>query len=212
MSETRSVKIGDDERGGWSSDRPRRDGTPSGGGGRPVDISTRQRVLKVTDRLRYTPGSLVVVISASEKDRESFVDRVFIEDKNAILSTVRIRKLLEQKFSGEELEAKTRQLWEATIVKRLGNGDQVIVPIEGLDGADREALNRLAHAKRRPRHAIFLDTGGSDEERPALNELRNRLEGGDLGQEGFQTALRLSAGALHDLKRIVFRTPQRDDD
>src|SRR4051812_36860225 len=36
----RSVKISDDERGGWSSDRPRREGGPA----RPVDISTRCRV------------------------------------------------------------------------------------------------------------------------------------------------------------------------
>lgn len=206
MSE-RVVKIGDDERGGWSSDRPRREGAPA----RPVDISTRCRVLKISDRLRYTPGSLVVVVSASEQDRERFVDRVF-EEKNAILSPVRVRALLAQKVAPEELEERTGQLLDAAIAKRIGNGDSVVVPVEGLDGADRERLARVAHARRRPRHVIFLDTGGSDEERPLLNELRNRLESGDLGAEGFQTALRLSSGALSDVKRIVFRQPPRDDD
>lgn len=206
MSE-RVVKIGDDERGGWSSDRPRREGAPA----RPVDISTRCRVLKISDRLRYTPGSLVVVVSASEQDRERFVDRVF-EEKNAILSPVRVRALLAQKVAPEELEERTQQLLDAAIAKRIGNGDSVVVPVEGLDGADRERLARVAHARRRPRHVIFLDTGGSDEERPLLNELRNRLESGDLGAEGFQTALRLSSGALADVKRIVFRQPPRDDD
>lgn len=206
MSE-RSVKIGDDERGGWSSDRPRRDG----GAPRPVDISTRCRVLKLSDRMRYTPGSLVVIVSASQQDRERFVERVF-EEKNAVLSPVRVRALLAQKVGADELEERTQQLLDAAIAKRLANGDSVVVPVAGLDGADRERLARMAHAKRRPRHVIFLDTGGSDEERPQLNELRNRLEAGDLGSEGFQTALRLSSGALSDVKRIVFRQPPRDDD
>lgn len=204
----RSVKIGDDERGGWSSDRPRRDG----GERRPADISTRCRVLKLSDRMRYTPGSIVVVVSASEADRERFVDRVF-EEKNAILSPVRVRKLLAQKVGAEELEERTAQLLEAAVAKRLGNGDSVVVPVEGLDAEGRERLARMAHARRRPRHVIFLDTGtDDDEERAQLNELRNRLEAGDLGAEGFQTALRLSSGALADVKRIVFRQPPRDDD
>lgn len=206
MSE-RIVKIGDDERGGWSSDRPRRDGAAA----RPVDISTRCRVLKVSDRMRYTPGSLVVIVSASQQDRERFVERVF-EEKNAVLSPVRVRALLAQKVGADELEERTQQLLDAAIAKRIANGDSVVVPVEGLEGADRERLARVAHAKRRPRHVIFLDTGGSEEERPVLNELRNRLESGDLGAEGFQTALRLSPGALADVKRIVFRQPPRDDD
>ena len=58
----RSVKIADDERGGWSSDRPRPGNRPE----RPADLSTRCRVLKPADRLRYSPGSLVMVVSGSE--------------------------------------------------------------------------------------------------------------------------------------------------
>ena len=56
MSETpgsRSVKIGVDERTGWSSERPRKDGAPP----RPIDISTRCRVLAPSDRVRYSPGA-----------------------------------------------------------------------------------------------------------------------------------------------------------
>jgi hypothetical protein len=204
----RTVKIGDDERGGWSSDRPRRDGAPA----RPVDISTRCRVLKVSDRLRYSPGSLVVVVSPSEKERERFVERVF-EDRGAVLSPVRIRGLLAQKVGADELDARTKQLLDATIAKRIANGDSVVVPLAGLDSADREALARVAHARRRPRHVIFLDLPAEDDEQRAeLNELRTRLESGALGAEGFQTALRLSGGALADVKRIVFRQPPRDDD
>ena len=47
---------------------------------------------------------------------------------------------------------------------------------------------------------------------PALNELRRALDAGELGNEGFQTALRLGGGSIGELKRIVFRPPPRDDD
>src|SRR5688572_17658135 len=69
----RSVKIADDERGGWSSDRPRRGKGPE----RPADISTRCRVLRPTDRMRYSPGSLVVVVSGSDDEADRLAQRVF---------------------------------------------------------------------------------------------------------------------------------------
>src|SRR5436190_16682352 len=79
----RSVKIGADERTGWSSDRPRgRDGQDRPA--RPIDISTRCRTLKPSDRMRYSPGSLVVVVSASPADRDRFVDRA-VEERGAVL-------------------------------------------------------------------------------------------------------------------------------
>jgi tripartite-type tricarboxylate transporter receptor subunit TctC len=89
-SQARSVKIGADERTGWSSDRPRREGAPA----RPVDVSTRCRVLRPTDRMRYSPGSLVVVVSASPADRDAFINRV-IEEKGAVFTLAKIRGLNE---------------------------------------------------------------------------------------------------------------------
>ena len=44
----RSVKIGADERTGWSSERPRRAGGPD----RPPDISVRCKVLRPAEALR----------------------------------------------------------------------------------------------------------------------------------------------------------------
>ena len=53
MSSTpRSVKISDDERGGWSSERPRRPGEPERPE-RPIAVSVRGRVLAPADYLRY---------------------------------------------------------------------------------------------------------------------------------------------------------------
>jgi hypothetical protein len=50
-----------------------------------------------------------------------------------------------------------------------------------------------------------------DDERPLLDDLRRALDDGQLGGEGFQTALRLGGAALADLKRIVFQPPPRED-
>src|SRR5918998_5351839 len=88
-SSSRSVKIDQDERGGWSSDRPRREGGPP----RQADISVRSRVLRPADRMRYSPGSLVVVVSGSADDRDRFIGRVF-EDRGAVLTLDRVRALL----------------------------------------------------------------------------------------------------------------------
>ena len=206
----RSVKIGDDERGGWSSDRPRRGKGPE----RPADLSTRCRVLQPADRLRYSPGSLVMVVSGSEEEADRLAQRVF-EERGAVLSTVKVRGLLAGKVSEEEIGTKAAALLNAAAAKRLQAGESTVVAAKLLDAAERDPLVRLASSLRRPRHVILLETPREqtgEEDRPKLNELRRALDAGELGQEGFQTALRLGGGAVAELKRIVFRPPPRDDD
>ena len=44
-----------------------------------------------------------------------------------------------------------------------------------------------------------------------IEQLRRALDAGELGQEGFQTVLRLGGNSLTELKRIVFRRPPRED-
>jgi hypothetical protein len=210
-SEQRSVKIGADERTGWSSDRPRRDGAAPRP--READMSTRCRVLRPSDRVRYSPGSLVVLASASAEDRDRFADRV-LEDKRALLSAGKVRALLQGRVADEEIEARTAELLDAAVLKRLQAGDSVVLAAEGLGADERDRFVRMAFKLRRPRHLVLLETGRdqvADEDRPALNELRKALDAGDLGAEGFQTALRLGGGAVGELKRIVFRPPPADD-
>src|SRR3954462_13313055 len=89
-SKPRSVKIGDDERLGWASERPRREGGPQ----RPTDISTRNRVLKPSEELMYSPGSLVVVASSAPAEAESFVNRL-VQQKSALFSLGKVRGLLQ---------------------------------------------------------------------------------------------------------------------
>src|SRR5881397_2077689 len=101
----RSVKIGDDERLGWSSERPRREGGPA----RPVDISTRNRVLKPSEELMYSPGSLVVVASTAPPEAESFVNRL-VKQKNALFSLGKVRGLLQGRVPDEEVDQRAEEL------------------------------------------------------------------------------------------------------
>src|SRR5947209_675334 len=185
----RSVKIGSDERTGWSSERPRREGAPP----RPIDISGRCRLLRPSDRLRYSPGSLLILIGPQAANPESFAERV-VEDRSAILAPGKIRGLIAGRVPAEQLDARAGELLEVTVGKRLQAGHTVVVPLADFDAERRERLVRLAHAQRRPRHMILLEARREqvqDEERPALDELRRTLDAGELGQQGFQTALRL---------------------
>jgi predicted kinase len=203
----RSVKIGEDERGGWSSDRPR------SGPARPPDISTRCRVLRPTDRMRYSPGSLLVVLSPSAAESDRFVERV-IAERGVVFSLGRVRGLLAGRVSGDELDERASELLVAAVRKRLEASDTVVLPAETLDASEREPFLRMAAALRRPRHVILLEAGRDDADEDArakLNDLRKALDSGELGSEGFQTAMRLGGDAISELKGIVFAPPPAED-
>jgi hypothetical protein len=205
----RSVRIGSDERTGWSSERPRRDGAPP----RPANVSVRSRVLRPSDRLRYSPGSLLLVVGAAASEPEAFAERV-VEERGAVLSLAKVHALLAGRVGADEIESRSRELLDAAILKRLRAGQTVVVAIRGFDAVERERLVRLAHGEKRPRHLILIETSRDhvlDEERPGLDELRRALDAGELGSEGFQTVLRLGGNSLTELKRIVFQRPPRDD-
>jgi hypothetical protein len=205
----RSVKIGADERTGWSSERPRRAGTPE----RPADISVRCKVLRPVEALRYSPGSLLLIASASEADREALAERV-IEQKGAVLTTGKVRALLAGRVPDEEMDARAAELLNAAVSKRLGANESTVVVTSGLHPDERERFARLAATARRPRHLILLETAReqvAEHDLAPLNELRRRLDAGELGAEGFDTALRLGGDSISELKRIVFRPAPRDD-
>jgi len=206
----RSVKIGSDERGGWTTERPPREGD---GPPRPVDVSARCRVLAPSDRMRYSPGSLLLIVSPDAAESARFAERV-VEERGAVLSLAKVRTLLAGRVAAEEIEARARELLDAAVVKRLGERQTIVLTLEGLDAGERERYVRLAHGLKRPRHLILLEVPRDqvpDEERATLNDLRRTLDSGEVGAEGFQTALRLGGGATGELKRIVFQPPPRDD-
>jgi predicted kinase len=202
----RSVKISADERTGWSSDRPRRAGAPSG-----PDLTVHCRVLAPADRLRYSPGSLVVVVSASSAERDHFLARL-IEDRGSLLSLEKVRGLLKGRVEDQELDQRARELLAAAAVKRLQNRETVVLAAQTLGPEEREPFVRAAAALKRPRHLILLETAREqvrEEDRAALNALRRALDAGELGNEGFQTALRLGGGSAEEVRRILFRSPPR---
>jgi hypothetical protein len=205
----RSVKISDDERTGWSSDRPRRDGAPP----RPADLTVHCRVLVPIDRLRYSPGSLVVVVCASHSERDRFLDRL-IEDRASLLSLDKVRTLLAGRVPEPELDTRAGELLLAAASKRLESRETVVLGADGVGAEEREQFVRAAAALKRPRHLILLETAREhvrEEDHGALNELRRALDAGELGGEGFQTALRLGGASAGEVKRIVFRPPPREE-
>lgn len=205
----RSVKIGDDERLGWSSERPRREGGPT----RPADISTRSRVLSPADALRYAPGSLLVIVSASIDEANAFADRL-VQSRGAILSLQKVRGLLQGRVEEAELETRAQELLAGAVAKRLEANETVVLIADSLDVEAREPFVRLAAAAGRPRHVILLEPAGvevSDDDKTLLTDLRRRLAASELGQEGFQTALRLAGTSIAELKRLDFRPAPRDD-
>jgi predicted transcriptional regulator len=205
----RSVKIGADERTGWSSERPRRSGQAE----RPPDISVRCKVLSPAEVLRYSPGSLLLIASASQADREALAERV-VEQTGAVLTTGKVRALLAGRVPDEQMDARAAELLDAAVAKRLGANESTVVVTGGLDPDERDRFARLASSAKRPRHFILLETARDqvdEDDLAALNETRRRLDAGELGAEGFDTALRLGGDSISELKRIVFRPAPRDD-
>lgn len=205
----RSVKIDQDERGGWSSDRPRRDGAPP----RPADLSVRCRVLRPVDQLRYSPGSLVIVVAPAVEEGERFAERL-IEERGALLSPGKVRGLLAGRVAEDEIDARTEELLHAAALKRIEARESVVVVTGDLSPEERERYVRPAATQKRPCHLILVEPARDqidEDDRPVLNKLRTALDAGNLGAEGFNTALRLGPGSVGDVKRIVFRPPPKDD-
>ena len=116
---------------------------------------------------------------------------------------------------GGARRARAQELLAAAVAKRLENRRDGRARGRGPRGA-RSASASCASPLRckRPRHLILLETARdqvAEEDLAALNELRRALDAGELGDEGFQTALRLGGGSAAEVKRILFRPPPRED-
>jgi hypothetical protein len=181
---------------------------------RPADLTVHCSVLRPADRLRYSPGSLLMVSCASAAERDAFLERL-IEERTAVLSLEKVKALLQGRVSEDELEERARELLASAVQKRLEARATVVLATEGFAPEEREPFLRTAAAQRRPRHLILIETAREnvpEDDLAALNELRRALDAGELGNEGVQTALRLGGGSAVEVKRILFRPPPRDDD
>ena len=164
--------------------------------------------------MRYSPGSLMLIVSASREERDRFAARV-LEGPGLVLSVDKVRSLLTGRGAAEEVAAqRAPELLDTAVLKRLDANETVVVAAEGVGPEERERFVRLAAKHRRPRHLILVEAARdqvADEDRPALNDLRRKLDAGELGSEGFHSALRLGGQSVHELKRIVFRPEPRED-
>jgi hypothetical protein len=170
-------------------------------------------VLRPSERLRYAPGCLLVVVCPAAAERDRFLERL-IEDRASLLSLDKVRALLAGRLAAEEIEARAHELLEAAVLRRLENRETVVLATDGLEPGEREPFLRAASELKRPRHLILLETARElvrDEDLPALNELRRALDAGELGGEGFQTVLRLGGVSGSEVKRIQFRNAPRED-
>jgi hypothetical protein len=208
----RSVKISDQERGGWSSERPRKPGEAERPP-RPPDVGVRGRVLAPSDRMRYSPGSLLLIACADPDARSRFVART-VEDHATLLSMEKVRGLLAGKVAPDAVEQQGQALLDAAVGKRLAAGQSVVVTLDGLSAEERARYVWMAFANRRPRHLILVEVrkdAVAEEDVAPLTALRTALDAGELGEEGFATSLRLGGASVAELKRIVFRPPPADD-
>ncbi|MGZ8649675.1 MAG: hypothetical protein ACXW08_13785, partial [Solirubrobacteraceae bacterium] len=115
-------------------------------------------MLAPSDRMRYSPGSLLLIACADPATREAFAGRV-IEEQGALLSMSKVRALLQGRVSEEEMDEKAQTLLDAAAAKRISAGQTVVIALESLDPAERDRYVRMAAAQRRPRHLILVETG-----------------------------------------------------
>ena len=100
------------------------------------------------------------------------------------------------------------------VAKRIESSETVVLLAETLAPEEREPYVRAAATAGRPRHIMLFEPAGielSDEDKAALGDLRRRLTAGELGEEGFQTSLRLAGRSIGEVKRLDFQRPSRDD-
>ena len=183
----RSVKISEDERTGWSSDRPRRDGAPAAPG-QPRRPLPRARARPTGCATR--PGSLLDRgLRLARPSATRFLERL-IEDRAALLSLEQGARRCSPGASAEE-ELEARAAGAAAGGRRQAPGE----PGDGrarrrrpATRSEREPFVRLAAALKRPRHLILLETsprpGRARRISRALNELRRALDARRAGRRG----------------------------
>jgi predicted kinase len=156
---------------------------------------------------------MLVIVSPSATERDRFAERM-IPNRGSVLSLDKVRALLAGRLAEEEVAGRAQEILDAAILKRLQAGETVVIAANGMDADERERYARMGAGARRPRHLLLLEAAREDvqdDDRAALNELRRRLDAGELGAEGFQTAVRIGGGSVHELKRILFQHPPRDE-
>jgi len=199
----RRVVIGAEERTGWSSERPEKDGRPK--------VHGQARVLHAATELHYAPRSILLISGAELEVRRHLLQRLFPAE--LVISAERIEALVKGKVSEERLPATVSHLMRQAAANRLAAGRPTVVATETLTEAERKNFTTLAEESKRGAHLIILDAGRqavADEDAfSALQALRALARDGEVGVEGFRTVLVLGRADVDALRSITFEDRRR---
>ena len=206
-SSLRSVKIGSDERTGWSSERPRREGEPE----RPAPRRRRARAAASsprTDRLRYAPGSLLLVVGADTPAERGASPAASSRSPARCCRWPRSAPCCRGASPPRSSRPKASALLDATAAKRLAAGDSVVDPGRGPRPRDARALR--AHGPCAPAPAPSASSSrrarigpGGRPRHAARPAQRARRRGPRRG--GFFTALRLGGNTIREFEEDRLR-------
>jgi hypothetical protein len=201
----RSVKIGADERTGWSSERPRREASSSGKG-RPPKPAGRALAVKASDTLSFPAGGLVVFTGADAVVVHRLVARML--PRPALISyDVLARAVAEKKVPEEQVAEVTLRLVGKRVAERQAEGQATVIETGDLSSELRTKLAALAD-RRGGAHLVVLDSGrkavGDDERFEVLRSVVAGARSGEIGSEGFSTAMVLGRVDLDHVTGIEF--------
>src|SRR3954468_1157209 len=123
----RSVKIGADERTGWSSERPQR---ARSGPGRPPRPAGRALAVAASDTLTFPAGSLVVFTGADAVTVHRLVARLL--PRPALISYDTLARAVAEKVPAEQVGEVTLRLVGKRGAERQGEGQAA-----GVEGRGR---------------------------------------------------------------------------
>jgi hypothetical protein len=201
----RSVKIGAEEKTGWSSDRPLRAGK-----GRPPRPQGRALVLAAGDALSFPAGSLVVFTGADPVTLHRLVGRLL--PRPAVISYDQLARAVAAKVGDSDVTAVTLKLIAKAVGERLNAGQAVVVETADLSSDVRRGLTALA-GPGVGSHLVLLDSGrkavGDEERFEALRAVATDARSGEIGVEGFSTVVVLGRSDLDKVTEVEFLQRKR---
>ncbi len=203
----RSVKIGADERTGWSSERPER---KSSGPGRPPRPAGRALNVAASDTLSFPNGSLVVFTGADPITVHRLVARML--PRPALISYDALARQVAEKVPADRVGEVTLQLISKRVGERKAEGQATAIETADLSSELRTALAAMAD-RRAGSHLVVFDSGrkavGDDERFEQLRAVVSGARSGEIGSEGFSTAMVLGRVDLDKVTGIEFVAPRQ---
>lgn len=198
----RSVKIGADERTGWSSERPQR---KTSGPGRPPKPPGRALTVAASDTLSFPSGSLVVFTGADAVTVHRLVARML--PRPALISYDVLARAVAEKVPAEQVGEVTLRLVAKRVAERQAEGQATVIETGELSSELRTSLAALADRKAGS-HLVVLDSGrkavDDDERFELLRAVVTGARSGEIGAEGFSTAMVLGRVDLDKVTGIEF--------